>query len=168
MPSNRINRLRKESGMNQKELGAMLGVGQTTISAWETGKNEPDNESMHKMAKFFQVSIGYLMGYESSREAGLTPTEREQYRQENEEAFLRRLAEQEERDFDQPEIDSIMEEASFHEWQNTDQTTYFEFFQLNKLGDYLTKEQRQRILDVAKVMFPNAEKGLHTDESAHK
>ncbi len=168
MPTNRINRLRKESGMNQKELGAMLGVGQTTISAWETGKNEPDNESMHKMAKFFQVSIGYLMGYESSRVAGLTQAELEQYRQENEEAFLRRQAEQEEHDFDPPELDSIMEEANFYEWQNTDQTTYFEFFQLNKLGDYLTKEQRQRILDVARVMFPNAEKGLHTDETAHK
>lgn len=37
-------------------------------------------------------------------------------------------------------------------------------FQLNKLGDYLTKEQRQRILDIAKVMFPNAEKGLYTEE----
>ena len=52
----------------------------------------------------------------------------------------------------------------FDEWRNTDQTTYFEFFQLNKLGDYLTKEQRQRILDVARVMFPNAEKGLYTEE----
>ena len=36
-------------------------------------------------------------------------------------------------------------------------------FQLNKLGDYLTKEQRQRILDIAKVTFPNAEKGLYTE-----
>ena len=58
--------------------------------------------------------------------------------------------------------------AEFEEWQKTDQTTYFEFFKLNKLGDYLTKEQRQRILDVAKVMFPNAEKGLYTDETTHK
>ena len=87
MAKNRIAELRREAGMNQRELGRELGVGQTTISAWETGKNEPDNESMHKMAKFFQVSIGYLMGYESSRVAGLTQAELEQYRQENEEAF---------------------------------------------------------------------------------
>lgn len=172
MPTNRINRLRKESGMNQRELGTMLGVGQTTISAWETGKNEPDNESMHKMAKFFQVSIGYLMGYESSRVAGLTQTELKKYQQENEKAFLRHQEKQEEaflrRQAEQPELDSIMEETNFYEWQNTDQTTYFEFFQLNKLGNYLTKEQRQRILDVAKVMFPNAEKGLYTDETTHE
>lgn len=54
----------------------------------------------------------------------------------------------------------------FDEWRNTDQAAYFEFFQLNKLGDYLTKKQRQRILDIAKVMFPNAEKGLYTEEIA--
>ena len=174
MPANRINRLRKESGMNQKELGAMLGVGQTTVSAWETGKNEPDNESMHKMAKFFQVSIGYLMGYESSPQASLTAAEREQYRKENEEAFLKQQEEQEAkqlRHYEGPHEEELAEMeyyAEFEEWQKTDQTTYFEFFKLNKLGDYLTKEQRQRILDVAKVMFPNAEKGLYTDETTHK
>lgn len=174
MPTNRINRLRKESGMNQKELGAMLGVGQTTVSAWETGKNEPDNESMHKMAKFFQVSIGYLMGYESSPQASLTAAEREQYRKENEEAFHKQQEEQEAKQFaqeEEPPEDLIKEYdalSDYRAWQETDQTTYFEFFQLNKLGDYLTKEQRQRILDVARVMFPNAEKGLHTDETAHK
>ena len=52
----------------------------------------------------------------------------------------------------------------FEDWQKTDQTTYFEFFKLNRMGDYLNKEQRQRILDVARVMFPNAEKGLYTEE----
>lgn len=174
MPTNRINRLRKESGMNQKELGAMLGVGQTTVSAWETGKNEPDNESMHKMAKFFRVSIGYLMGYESNPDAGLTRAEREQYSKENAEAFQKRQEKLEAEQFshyedpEDPYAAELEELAEFDEWKETDQTTYFEFFQLNKLGDYLTKEQRQRILDVAKVMFPNAEKGLYTDETTHK
>ena len=65
---------------------------------------------------------------------------------------------------EQVEKNSIETILDFDEWRNTDQTTYFEFFQLNKLGDYLTKEQRQRILDIAKVMFPNAEKGLYTEE----
>lgn len=174
MPTNRINRLRKESGMNQKELGAMLGVGQTTVSAWETGKNEPDNESMNKMAKFFQVSIGYLMGYENNPTAGLTRAEREQFRKENAEAYQKRQEELEAEQFnryEEPE-DSVLADMEYHaefeEWQKTDQTTYFEFFKLNKLGDYLTKEQRERILDVAKVMFPNAEKGLYTDEATHK
>ena len=65
MAKNRIAMLRKEQGMNQRELGERLGVGQTTVSAWETGKNEPDNDSMNTMAQMFGVSIGYLAGYEN-------------------------------------------------------------------------------------------------------
>lgn len=60
-------------------------------------------------------------------------------------------------------IETILD---FDEWRNTDQATYFEFFPLNTLRDYLTKEQLQRILDIAKVTFPNAEKGLYTEEIA--
>ena len=174
MPTNRINRLRKEIGMNQKELGAMLGVGQTTVSACETGKNEPDNESMHKMAKFFQVSIGYLMGYESSPQASLTAAEREQYQRENEEAFHKRKMKQEAEQIAlEEEPPETMDEdyrilSDYQEWQGTDQTTYFEIFQLNQMAEYLTEEQRKRLLNVARAMFPHAANGLYTDEIVHK
>lgn len=166
MPVNRINKLRKENGINQKELGSMLGVGQTTISAWEMGKNEPDYESMHKMARYFRVSVGYLMGYESNPITGLSKEEREKYTEENREAFLKRLHEKEEQDALSEEYDPSeeFENNDFEEWQKTDQTTYYEFYQLNKMGDYLTEEQRERILNVAKAMFPNAEKGLYVKE----
>ena len=168
MAENRINRLRKEAGLNQKELGAKLGMAQTTISAWETGKNEPDNESMHKMSKLFHVSIGYLMGYEKSRYASLTKTELEQFDKETQEMFEKKMEEQQENEEPDELYEEIYGEPLYYEWQETDQTTYFEFFKLNKLGDYLTEAQRKRILDVAKTMFPNAVKGEYTDEVAHK
>ena len=75
MERNRIAVLRKEQGMNQKELGMALGVGQTTVSAWETGKNEPDAASLRKMAQLFHVSIGYLIGYENDSHRGLSGAE---------------------------------------------------------------------------------------------
>ena len=174
MTKNRIAALRREAGLNQKELGQKLGIGQTTVSAWEIGRNEPDNESMYKMAKFFQVSIGYLMGYESTPDASLTKAKREQYNEANAEKARKRKEKKEIEQFshyedpDEEELTDMEYYAELEEWQETDQTTYFEFFKLNKMGDYLTKEQRQRILDVAKVMFPNAEKGLYTDETTHK
>lgn len=77
MVKNRIAALRKEDGMNQKELGLKLGVGQTTVSAWETGKNEPDTESLHRMSKLFRASIGYILGYENGIHRGLSPEEYE-------------------------------------------------------------------------------------------
>ena len=80
MVTNRIRALRKEAGYSQKELGNVLGVGQTTVSAWEIGRNEPDNESSHKMAKLFGCSIGYLMGYEGeSKHRGLSDAEWEAF-----------------------------------------------------------------------------------------
>ena len=125
---------------------------------------------MHKMAQFFRVSVGYLMGYESSPYTGLTKEEREHFDKENEDEHFKRLEQQnqnlDEYGMEQAEKNNIETILDFDEWRNTDQATYFEFFQLNKLGDYLTKEQRQRILDIAKVKFPNAEKGLYTEEIA--
>ena len=62
---NRIKRLRKEAGISQKKLGDELGVAQTTISAWESGRNEPDYDSIRKMAEILTTSPDYLMGYNS-------------------------------------------------------------------------------------------------------
>lgn len=111
---------------------------------------------MHKMAQFFRVSVGYLMGYENKPYAVLSKEEVRQYDAENEEDFLKKREEQEnelnENDPSEKEIEKIEEMIDF------------EFFKLNRMGDYLNKEQRQRILDVARVMFPNAEKGLYTEE----
>lgn len=63
MQANRIKVIRKEAGLSQKELGKELGVAQTTVSAWESGRNEPDYESIRRMAKILETSAEYLMGY---------------------------------------------------------------------------------------------------------
>lgn len=60
---NKIKELRLERGLGQKDLGGILEVGQTTVSAWEMGKNEPDYKSIRTMAELFGVSADYLMGY---------------------------------------------------------------------------------------------------------
>ena len=63
MPQNRIAELRRRHDMNQKELGEQLGVGQTTISAWERGYTEPDSKALFKMTEMFDASMEYIMGY---------------------------------------------------------------------------------------------------------
>jgi transcriptional regulator with XRE-family HTH domain len=62
---NRIAEYRKSAMLNQKELGAKLGVAQTTISGWETGAREPDRASLRKLMEFFDVPADVLMGYDS-------------------------------------------------------------------------------------------------------
>lgn len=39
-----------------------MGVQQSTASNWETGRYEPDNDSLQKIASFFEVSVDYLLG----------------------------------------------------------------------------------------------------------
>jgi transcriptional regulator with XRE-family HTH domain len=47
-----------------KELGRVLGCGESTISMYENGKRQPDNETLKKIADYYGVTIDYLLGYE--------------------------------------------------------------------------------------------------------
>ena len=59
---NRIRELRKQKKMTQKELAKHLKIADSTLSYWEMGKYEPDNESLRKLSRFFLVSIDYILG----------------------------------------------------------------------------------------------------------
>ena len=45
---NRIREIRKKHGITMKQLGQELGLGESTISQYETGKRQPDNETLLK------------------------------------------------------------------------------------------------------------------------
>lgn len=60
-----ISKLRGEKGLNQRELASHLGVSNGAIGMWETGKRQPDLETIKKMAIFFNVSTDYLLGVDS-------------------------------------------------------------------------------------------------------
>lgn len=59
---NRIREARKRKGLTMKELGNRLGLAESTISQYETGKREPDNETLLKIGEILGVSVGYLLG----------------------------------------------------------------------------------------------------------
>lgn len=56
--------LRLEMGIGQVELAKNLGVSKAVISLWENGLREPSMSSLIAIAKFFKVSIDYLVGIE--------------------------------------------------------------------------------------------------------
>jgi len=58
---NRIRELRKKRGMTQKELAEQMQIADSTLSYWEMGKYEPDNDSLIKLSKFFSVPIDYIL-----------------------------------------------------------------------------------------------------------
>lgn len=62
---NNIRALRKNAGLTMKQLGAVMGVSESTISLYETGKNEPDISMLKRMSEYFGVSIDTLLGCDS-------------------------------------------------------------------------------------------------------
>ncbi len=67
MIAREIKRQREKNGFSQAELGRRLGVGQSTVAMWESGKNNPEYGTLLKIADIFGVGIDALAG-------GLTAT----------------------------------------------------------------------------------------------
>ena len=60
----RLKELRQDRGIGQIELAKKLEVSKGIISLWENGQREPNMYSLIKLAKFFCVTIDYLVGLE--------------------------------------------------------------------------------------------------------
>lgn len=59
-----LKQLRIEKGISQRRLGEIMGVSNQTVSTWETGFREPDFNTLIKIAEYFNVSVGFLLGVE--------------------------------------------------------------------------------------------------------
>ena len=64
-------------GLTMKQLGEELGVAESTISHYETGRRQLDNETLLKLGEFFGVTVGYLLGVEDNLKAPTGIGERE-------------------------------------------------------------------------------------------
>ncbi len=75
---NVLAKLRKEKGLNQRDFAESLGVSNGTVAMWETNKRQPDLEMLVKIARYYCVSIDYLLGNDQFSEKDSTspiPTE---------------------------------------------------------------------------------------------
>lgn len=59
---NKLNQLRKLSGMTQEQLAEKINVSRQTISKWESDSTSPDLESIVKISRIFHVSLNDLLG----------------------------------------------------------------------------------------------------------
>lgn len=69
----RLEELRKRSGMTQRELAAMMGVQQNTISQWETGTRNPSSTNIPRLADILGCTIDEL--YSRGHSADISPAE---------------------------------------------------------------------------------------------
>lgn len=58
----RLKQLRTQAKLQQKELGAQIGLSANAISMIETGNRETSFEKLVQLAEYFHVSTDYLLG----------------------------------------------------------------------------------------------------------
>lgn len=63
---NRLKELRKSKKLTQIELADKIKIPYRTIQRWENGKTQIKPDKAQKLADFFEVPIGYLLGYSDS------------------------------------------------------------------------------------------------------
>ncbi|MDR0917293.1 MAG: helix-turn-helix domain-containing protein [Oscillospiraceae bacterium] len=58
---NSIKAMRLRANLQQNELAAKLGVDQSSVSYWETGKTMPRSDSLRKIADVLNCTIDELL-----------------------------------------------------------------------------------------------------------
>lgn len=64
---NRIKELRNSNGMTQKEFAEKIVVPLRTLQKWENEEVQIKPDNANKLARYFNVSVGYLLGFSSTK-----------------------------------------------------------------------------------------------------
>lgn len=57
-----LRELRKERGLSQRALAELLHISQSAYSRYERGQRDPMIETVYTLARFYHVSVDYLVG----------------------------------------------------------------------------------------------------------
>jgi transcriptional regulator with XRE-family HTH domain len=59
--ADKLKDLREEHGYMQKDVSQMLGIAPNTLSGYERGLRKPDSNTLLSIAKFYNVTVDYLL-----------------------------------------------------------------------------------------------------------
>lgn len=98
----RLKALIDETGLNNNKVLSDLGLNKNAINNWEKRQNIPDGKTLFEIAKYFNVSMEYLIGETEERTSNLSEDEKRlitAYRDQSEEGkkMVRKLL-----DLDEP------------------------------------------------------------------
>ena len=68
MRGDRLAELRKDAGLTQRQFAQQMHVSLNTVSGWERGLADPDDETKLLLAQRFGVTADYLLGLSDRRE----------------------------------------------------------------------------------------------------
>ena len=61
MVGKNIKNFREQKNITQEELAEKLSVTRQAVSNWETGKTQPDIDTLHKISDILEISIEELI-----------------------------------------------------------------------------------------------------------
>ena len=71
--SKKLKKIRLEHGVSQKDLSKDLGISRSCLANYETGKRQPDNDTLIRVADRFQVMVDYLLDRSEYEALPLSP-----------------------------------------------------------------------------------------------
>lgn len=63
----RLKDLRNDKDLNQSQIAKILGTSQKQYSRWETGEYQIPLDDLIILAKFYNVSIDYIVGLTNNK-----------------------------------------------------------------------------------------------------
>ena len=60
---NMVRELRISKGVQAKQLALEIGVSTATVSDWEHQRKNPTGDRLKKLAEYFKVDEGFILGY---------------------------------------------------------------------------------------------------------
>lgn len=73
-----LKMLRKSQKLSQKALGDKISLSGNTIGQYENNEREPGVETLKKLARYFNVTIDYLVDYEAVNHLVEVPKQQQQ------------------------------------------------------------------------------------------
>ena len=58
----KLKTARKNAGYTQMEASEIIGINRNTLAGYETGRTQPDFETLGMLADFYEVSVDWLLG----------------------------------------------------------------------------------------------------------
>lgn len=68
---NNLRSLRKQKNLAIVEVAEKIGVSKLTVLRWEHGTNQISMGKAKKLAEYFGVSVGYLLGLDTPAKDGI-------------------------------------------------------------------------------------------------
>jgi transcriptional regulator with XRE-family HTH domain len=59
-----LKKIRQDARLTQKQVSALINRPQQTIASWETGKSQPDANTLFELCNIYGTTVDIAFGYE--------------------------------------------------------------------------------------------------------